>query len=364
MGMSLELRRFSVDAFPDQMHVEKICSALWREREFGQAAVLVGAGFSRNAEPVRPIAPPFPLWTDLGRILVDRLYPQSSTDHRERDHALDQVRSTSGALRVADEYQAAFGRDALDRLLLETLADADYRPGRLHKLLLDLPWSDVLTTNYDTLLERGATEVFERRYDVVRVADEIPLAMKPRIVKLHGSFPSNRPFIFTEEDFRTYPRRFAGFVNLAQQTMMENVCCLLGFSGDDPNFLYWTGWVRDHLGRSAPQVYLCGILNLNTAKRNLLHDRNVVPIDLSPLFPTSDIPDVGLRHQKAMEWFLRCLHNGRPRDAVLWPRGAEAAETDSVIGRLPPLVASQPQLQPERLLPNEPPLTEPSSHTS
>ena len=72
--------------------------------------------------------------------------------------------------------------------------------------------------------------------------------MRPRIAKLHGSFPSNRPFIFTEEDYRTYPRRFAAFVNLVQQSMMENVFCLLGFSGDDPNFLYWTGWVRDHLG--------------------------------------------------------------------------------------------------------------------
>ena len=44
----------------------------------------------------------------------------------------------------------------------------------------------------------------------------------PRIVKLHGTFPSLEPFIFTEEDFRSYPREFAPFVNLAQQVLLEN----------------------------------------------------------------------------------------------------------------------------------------------
>ena len=227
-----------MDSFPDRMHVEKIRSALWRGREFGQAAVLVGGGFSRNAEPVRLSAPPFPLWADLGKSLVEKLYPPSPSDKWERDNALNQVKSTSGALRIAEEFQAAFGRDALDRLLLETIADTDYRPGRLHQLLLDLPWSDVLTTNYDRLLEWAADQVTGRKYDVVQVIEEIPATMKPRIVKLNGSFPSTRPFILTEEDFRTYPRRFAGFVNLAQQSMMENVFCLIGFSGDDPNFFY------------------------------------------------------------------------------------------------------------------------------
>jgi hypothetical protein len=334
------------------MHVEKIRNALWLRPEYGQAAVLVGAGLSRNAEPAWIGAPPFPLWADLGKSLVDSLYPPAHCDKYEREDALSQVKSTSGALRVAEEFQAAFGRDALHRRLLETIADGDYRPGRLHRLLLELPWADVFTTNYDTLLERGADQVAGRRYDVVRLVEEIPAAMKPRIVKLNGSFPSTRPFILTEEDFRTYPRRYAGFVNLAQQAMMENVFCLIGFSGDDPNFLYWTGWVRDHLGTSAPQIYWCGVLSLNTAKRNLLHDRNVVPIDLSPIFPAHDYPDPGQRHAKALEWLLWTLMAGRPRNVLLWPR-----DTHGPVAQppgLPPIIGpSYPHLQAERLFPHE-----------
>ena len=47
--------------------------------------------------------------------------------------------------------------------------------------------------------------------------DEIPLANRPRIVKLHGSFPASFPLVFTEEDYRTYPTKFAPFVNTVQQ---------------------------------------------------------------------------------------------------------------------------------------------------
>ena len=36
--------------------------------------------------------------------------------------------------------------------------------------------------------------------------------------------PSCTPFIFGEEDFRTYPQRFAAFVNLAQQALLNSVC--------------------------------------------------------------------------------------------------------------------------------------------
>jgi hypothetical protein len=70
-------------------------------------------------------------------------------------------------------------------------------------------------------------------------------------VKLHGTIGDAGPLIFAEEDYRTYPAKYAAFVNFARQVFIENELCLVGFSGDDPNFLQWAGWVRDHLGGSA-----------------------------------------------------------------------------------------------------------------
>jgi len=166
-------------------------------------------------------------------------------------------------LRLAEEVQAAIGRPALENLLCSNIPDLNIEPSGLHVELLELPWVDVFTTNYDTLLERASAKVVNRRYEPVVNKEDIPYAIKPRIVKLHGSFPSERPFIITEEDYRRYPHDYAPFVNTVQQALLENTFCLIGFSGDDPNFLQWIGWIRDNLGNDKTQkIYLVGAFDL------------------------------------------------------------------------------------------------------
>ena len=336
-------------SFPDQIHLDRLRERLWYRRGTGRAAVMVGAGFSRNAEPLSPREPKFPLWWTVGDRLFDSLHPRGSVPEEER--ARLKVRSTAGQgpMRLATEYQAGFGRPALEALLTDAIPDARFTPGPLHRLLLSLPWSDVFTTNYDTLLERAAVEVPGRRYDPVYVAADLAAAVRPRIVKLHGSFPSHRPFVMTEEEFRTYPQRFAAFVNLVQQAIMENAFCLLGFSGDDPNFLAWSGWVRDNLGPAMPNIYLCGLLDLTPPQRKLLGERHVTPIDLSPVFPP-DGGDTDAWHARALSWFLSRLAEGKPPNPLAWPSHeqdlsfasdfmpAHAAEPDAVRRPLQSLV--------------------------
>lgn len=299
---------------------------------------MVGAGMSRNAEPTRPSRASMPTWADLVHTLIDRLHPAGSGTAGKREWLHGQAGATSTALRLAQEYTATFGRASLDNLVAQVIPDDEFEPGELHQLLLELPWSDVLTTNYDTLLERAAGRVFGQHYSVVRTPQEISIARRPRIVKLHGSLPSTRPFILTEDDFRTYPRAFAPFVNLAQQVAMESVLCLIGFSGDDPNFLHWTGWVRDNLGDYAPRVFLCGMLSLSNSERHVLHDRNVIPIDFSPLFSIESELSSTEKHRRALKWFLRSLQNGRPYDPLEWPIPplTDECPPDGVPAPLPP----------------------------
>ena len=340
-----------MEDFSDRHHVEQIRQALWRGGPFGKAAIMVGAGFSRNADSSNGIAREFPLWPDLVKHLYDAIHPRKASESDEsRKRQYERHYATSAALRLAEEYAVGFGRTRLDELLSKAIPDLDYSPGKLHHLLLRLPWSDIFTTNYDTLLERARDFVSERAYEVVQTKEDIPVATRPRIIKLHGSFPSHRPFIFTEEDYRTYPREFPAFVNMVQQSIMENILCLVGFSGDDPNFLNWAGWVRDILGRSTLKVYLCGLLNLTDSTRQMFHSRHVIPIDLSAVVPTSVFPDSGRRHRIAMEWFLLSLENGRPPDRSLWPMNRNIAFTSPSPGVPPPLGSSHRMMQPERTL--------------
>lgn len=274
---------------PDQIHIDKIRERLWCDREFGRAAVMVGAGFSRNAEKLSPSVPDFPLWVDLAGAMFDGLYHQGDPSISNRDQRRMMETSGLNAVRLASQYEAAFGAHSLDSLIRQNTPDQRHRPGWLHRCLLELPWSDVFTTNYDTLLERTLPSVHERKYDIVLDHLDIPHAMRPRIVKLHGSLDSKRPLIITEEHYRTYPEEFAPFVNMVQQAIMENLLCLVGFSGEDPNFLYWSGWVRDNLGKHAPPIYLVGLRRFTSAEDRLLHNRNVIPIDLSPVLSGANV---------------------------------------------------------------------------
>jgi hypothetical protein len=233
-----------LNELPDFFALEHLAKSLWRDGETRGAALLLGSGFSRFARLPGVDSKKPPLWNDLKRGMISQIYAGAS----ESDIPAD-------PLRLAEEFRAMLGQATLDDFIRHHVPDASWEPGDLHEKLLHLPWADVLTTNWDTLLERTSPKIGDITYETVFAAADIARAKRPRIVKLHGTLPSG-PFIFAEEDYRTYPTRHAAFVNLARQIFLENELCLLGFSGNDPNFLQWSGWVRDHLGGGARRMPL------------------------------------------------------------------------------------------------------------
>ncbi|KAA8998219.1 SIR2 family protein [Affinibrenneria salicis] len=250
----------------DNVHYNAIRKALAN----GNAAVMVGAGFSRNAENGDQLA----MWYDIAKRLWHELNPQEGE--------LTNF-SASMVTQLGEQYARVFSKPALEEVLKHLIPDDRVRPGILHNQLLQLPWSEIFTTNYDTLLERAADDIVERAHYTVTCREDIPQSKilgRRRIVKLHGSFPSQRPFIFTEDDYRRYPELFAPFVNLVRQSLLENVFCLVGFSGDDPNFLHWIGWVRDMLDMHALPIYLFVNRAPSLGQRTLLEARKVTPVVL------------------------------------------------------------------------------------
>lgn len=247
----------------------EIADRLWN----GHASIMIGAGFSRNAKKTSSNPNLFPTWNELGDIFYEKL-------HSRKPNESD--KSYLNVLKLADEIEVTFGKEYLNNLIKKVIPDNEYIPSDLHVKMLSLPWKDVFTTNYDTLLERSADLIVDKRYEIVTNKHDLVWSTSPRIVKLHGSFPSERPFIISEEDYRQYPQKYAPFVNTVQQSLLENTLCLVGFSGDDPNFLNWIGWIRDNLGKeNSPKIYLIGVLSLSTGQIKLLEERNIIPVDLS-----------------------------------------------------------------------------------
>ena len=299
-------------AFVDQIRINRVRDSLWGGAN--GASVMVGSGFSRNAEVKLAGRSRLPDWDGLARAMLRQLHPKGAPGSATK------VPGSADQLAIAQEYCDEFGRAELDRFLRDQVRNDEVEPGEYHKRLLALPWSDVFTTNWDTLLERTAQQVATPSYGVVRATGEIPLVPRPRIVKLHGSLPANFPLVITKCDFDKYPKESAAFVNTARQAMMETVFLLLGFSGDDPNFLRWSKWVRNELRESAPKIYLAGWLGLDADKRQKLESTHVMPIDLARHPQRAYWREHQRRHEFALEWILASLEAGQPYPVEEWPK--------------------------------------------
>src|SRR5258708_2899171 len=97
-----------LSSLPDYPAVRQIQDALWGAGESRGAAVMVGAGMSKAARRAAEDSKAPPLWSDFAKAMAERL------------HSLDLGRDP---LKLADEYEAALGRHALDALLRDQVRD-------------------------------------------------------------------------------------------------------------------------------------------------------------------------------------------------------------------------------------------------
>ena len=276
-----------VDKLPSElrMKLEQIKMFLSQ----GKASVMVGAGFSKNAQQMEFAT--MKDWKELTKAFYDQLFVGESNSKEEYLYE---------SLKLAQMYECSFGRNALDALIQSALPNETTTPGKLHHELMQLNWKDVFTTNYDTLLERAALGT-DRTYQVVTNKETLLYANSPRIIKLHGSFPNIRPYIITEEDFRTYPQKYPEFVNTVRQALMESLFCLIGFSGDDPNFLQWMGWLRDVMGNQMSPAYLITYEpHLHKSQIDLFKGRGIEIINMAT------IKD-GISYSEGLEFVMKFL---------------------------------------------------------
>lgn len=270
-----------------------------------RASIMVGAGFSKNADKNMPTDKTFLNWNELGDLFYEKVHGEKPGE---------EVKYLN-VLKLAEEVESAFGRTVLNQLIKDNLPDNEYSPSELHEKLLQLNWRDIFTTNYDTLLERAQENIADKHYNIVLNKEDLIYSKEPRIIKLHGSFPSTTPFVITEEDYRQYPQKSAVFVNTVQQSLIENILCLVGFSGDDPNFLQWIGWIRDNIGKDlASKIYLVGIFNFTSAELKLLEKRNIIVLNMSTCEGVSN------DHRKGLNLFFDTLNDlTTSQDPEEWP---------------------------------------------
>lgn len=289
-------------------YIEDIAHRLNDPYKYGAVSIMVGAGFSKNAECIDDTKTSPPDWYQLAEEMYKKVDPVNYSNIEKKAAEC----SGRNVLSLAQKYEVMFDRSSLNSLIEQSISDNSFVPGNLHKELMSFNWNDVFTTNYDTFLERTINQIISRNnYKIVYSPNDLPGSVRPRIIKLHGSIGQSSDYIITEEDYRTYPITFAPFVNTVQQSMLETRLCLIGFSGDDPNFLNWVGWLRDNLTKNCLSIYLCGVFNtLSIAEKKLIEKRGITIVDLSLLLQTETGNPFHDAYQSFFDNIKSIIHQG------------------------------------------------------
>ena len=206
----------------------------------GRLTLFAGAGLSFNAPRADGADGRMPGWSAL----TERL--------RE---FLPGVGGHEPATKVADLFESTFGRRALIESLMSAIPDHEFLPGDVHRLLPELGFRDIITSNFDTLIERAYRERHIEPEVVVSDRFAAP-GLMARLYKINGCFDRS-PFdvVITSEDFRRWDQSRPLLRALVTSVFVESNVLFVGFSLEDPAFRAIHGRVRDILGPDQRMAY-------------------------------------------------------------------------------------------------------------
>ena len=268
-------------------------------------SAIVGAGFSLNSNPS------FPDWANLLVDAYKEMYPKKIRKkffEREKKYnyrIANEIRQIGEPV-VAAEYEKYKGkRESLDIYIENHILQSQNlsQDLRVHESFLQLNWCDVITTNWDNLLENADKKA---KYKVVCSAKELKLSNKNRIVKIHGSLRktkvreeqkyvfddcSDHLYLITEKDYENYPINHEGFSNFMKVKILENSFCLFGFSGNDWNFRYWVKELKRIMTKGGHTSNLNPIFLFDVSKNSYTSDQKqffknnyIIPVKIDDVF--------------------------------------------------------------------------------
>ena len=229
-------------------NITNCLTAIIEKLKKGQMSVMIGAGFSKNANPA------YPNWEELLVPAYCELHSIcESTLSKDKRKKIEQEISKNPS-KIAQEYIDMKGRredlDIYIEKILSMIDNSLVTNLTTHRSLLKINWNDIITTNWDTLLEKG----FSNEYIIIKKAKELKYQNKKRIIKINGSLRTSEEqekriynfddcfdylYVITEDDFNTYHSKHSDFSNFMKVKILQDSFCLIGFSGNDPNFRYW-----------------------------------------------------------------------------------------------------------------------------
>ena len=191
----------------------------------GQLAVFIGAGVSAAAG--------LPTWEQL----VDELAAESHLDEELRG-GLAQLPPQDSAALLAREL----GREQLEGFVKDRFGPGPY--ALAHALIADLPVQELVTTNYDPLVELAAADI-GRRLTVLPFDEVTPGC--PWLLKLHGDAAHPESVVLTREEYLQLGDSRAALAGVLHSLLLTRHVLFVGTSMLDDDLIRIAHQVRSAL---------------------------------------------------------------------------------------------------------------------
>ncbi|MFX1555559.1 MAG: SIR2 family protein, partial [Promethearchaeota archaeon] len=209
---------------PDEL-IEQICQE--------KTVLFVGAGLSMRAG--------LPSWPDLLRQMLD-WSEKRGVDLTNRAELESHIEDGK-LLLVAEEMRERLGGEKFRTFMRETFQKLDLKPTDTHLLLPEIPFTAVLTSNYDTLLESAYTlaQSGEAPHVFTHVEyPELSAALRSGefyVLKVHGTIDRIGTVVLGRGDYRKVMYANSAYRRHIETLFSTQTVLFLGFGLTDPDLL-------------------------------------------------------------------------------------------------------------------------------
>ena len=284
----------------------------------GNTVLFVGAGMSQ---------PRLPGWRDLLSEMLDWAVSQSISLGGEEEAIRDLI--GRGKLPLAAQLlRERLGEGDFCRFLRRVFRDPSLQPGPVHRLLPQMGFASILTTNFDKLIEfafPAGTPCYTPR-DYAELAGVLR-GSGPAIVKVHGDIDRCDSIVLGQADYRTAMFANESFRKFLTALFMTRSVLFVGCSLTDPDLLLFLDELEFQLhGHFGPHFALMRTFGMNLYERGDYQKRYGIRILGDDAW--DDFPDIHrfLRDLKA------AVSGRRPSARVAEPvPEAEALDTRGLL---------------------------------
>lgn len=194
--------------------------------------IFVGAGVSANSG--------LPTWNQLINILRKDL----GIDEKEEDN-----------LKVAQYYYDMWGKQRYFQKISDIFTPYVNAPtNEIHDEILKIQPRHLITTNYDSLIEKKINEGVTK-YSVIKSDLDIPYAQVNRfLIKMHGDL-NMKNIVLKENDYLDYQVNFPMISTLIKSLIMNNTILFIGYSLGDTTFNSIFRLIQNTFGENAKKSY-------------------------------------------------------------------------------------------------------------